>query len=136
MRKCSGEDFEASTGSVVLAKSPKSRVLARRRLILINTTNLLGYPRQPPLIKSEKLSEKNVSRNILIREVILKNSNSFLMHIKSFAILRKGNYMMTTGRKESKTGGLRVEEEALEGSSICLEAGEGSKVDLGRANPN
>ena len=44
--------------------------------------------------------------------------------------------MTTTGRKESKTEGLQVEEEASEGSSICLGAGAGSKADLGRANPN
>ena len=132
-----GEDFEASTGSVGLGMmSPKTKLQARRRSIIVNTTNLSGCPRRPPLTKSERLSEKNVSRSIPIREAILKNSNSFPTPIKSFAIPRRGNSMMTMGRTESKTGDLPVEEEASEGSSICSGAGAGSKVGRRRANPN
>lgn len=59
--------------------------------------------------KLEKLSEKKLSSNILIKEVIQINSKKLLMLTKYWQTLKRDNYMMNMDNKVFKMVGLQEE---------------------------
>jgi hypothetical protein len=86
----------------------------RKKSITRSTTTCLEFRKMLHMMKSKRHTERELSKNIPIKEVIQKSSRRLQMHIKCSVIRIREKYMIDTARKESSK--VAEEEEVMETS--------------------
>ncbi len=85
----------------------------RNKSIQCNTTISSELIRKPPLMKFVKLSERKLLNSILTKVVILTNLSHCRMHMMSWPILKKDNYMTSMVNRVSKLADHQVAQASI-----------------------